>query len=113
MVAHGKNSGELYATKFSNEIGSNKSSIGIYEAAETYIGKHDLSLRIDGKDATNSNARERAIVIHKADYVVPNYKGTDRAGRSEGCFVVNPTDIDEVIENLKNGSYINAWVNKL
>lgn len=112
LVAHGKNSGELYATKFSNEIGSNKSSIGIYEAAETYIGKHDLSLRIDGKDPTNSNARERAIVIHKADYVVPNYKGTGRAGRSEGCFVVNPNDIDEVIKNLKNGSYINAWVNK-
>lgn len=113
LVAHGKNSGELYATEFSNEIGSNKSSIGIYKTAETYNGKHGVSLRMDGNDATNSNVRERAIVIHKADYVVPNYMGTGRAGRSEGCFAVHPTVIDEIIENLKNGSYINAWSNKI
>ncbi|MDX6188820.1 murein L,D-transpeptidase catalytic domain family protein [Flavobacterium sp. Fl-318] len=109
LVAHGKNSGESYARNFSNVIGSNQSSLGIYKTAETYNGEHGLSLRLDGQEAVNSNVRARAIVIHKADYVVPNYKGTSRAGRSEGCLAVNPADIDEVIANLKNGSYIIAW----
>jgi len=109
LVAHGHNSGEAFATKFSNVIGSNCSSLGIYKTLGTYNGKHGESLKIEGLDETNSNAEVRDVVIHSADYVVPNYSGTGRAGRSEGCFAVNPNDIEEVIEDLKNGSYLNAW----
>ncbi|XZF16114.1 murein L,D-transpeptidase catalytic domain family protein [Chitinophagaceae bacterium MMS25-I14] len=109
LVAHGKKSGLAFATKFSNEIGSNCSSLGIYKTLQTYTGKHGESLRIAGLDKTNSNVLTRAVVIHKADYVVPNYEGTGRAGRSDGCFAVNPSDKDEVIQHLRDGSYINAW----
>lgn len=109
LVAHGNKSGEEFATNFSNEIGSNCSSLGIYRTLDTYTGKHGESLNIEGLDETNSNAHDRDVVIHQADYVVPNYKGTGRAGRSEGCLAVNPGNIDEVIQNLKGGSYINAW----
>jgi hypothetical protein len=109
LVAHGKKSGLELATVFSNTVGSNCSSLGVYKTAETYIGKHGKSLRINGLDETNSNARPRKVVVHSADYVVPNYKGTGRAGRSDGCFAVNPSVIAEVIANLKGGSYINAW----
>lgn len=109
LVAHGKNSGEKYATVFSNVNGSNCSSLGVYKTATTYIGQHDLSLYLDGLDESNSYVRKRLIVIHKADYVVPNYKGTGRAGRSEGCFAVHPDYIDEVIISLKGGSYLLAW----
>jgi hypothetical protein len=109
LVAHGKGSGFDIATKFSNVPGSNCSSLGIYKTLETYIGKHGESLRIEGLDETNSNAKERAIVIHSADYVVPNYEGTGRAGRSDGCFAVNSENIDEVIQCLEGGSYLNAW----
>lgn len=109
LVAHGKKSGVELATVFSNVLGSNCSSLGVYKTAETYIGKHGRSLRIDGLDNTNSNARSRKVVVHSADYVVPDFKGTGRAGRSDGCFAVNPSVITEVIENLKGGSYINAW----
>jgi L,D-transpeptidase catalytic domain len=109
LVAHGKNSGEKFANHFSNENGSNCSSLGIYNTDEEYPGKHGRSLRIDGLEATNSNARERTVVIHKADYVVPNYNGTGRAGRSEGCFAVNPAVITEVIDQLTGGSYLIAW----
>lgn len=45
------------------------SSLGIYRCAETYEGKHGYSMRLDGLEPTNSLARERAIVIHSADYV--------------------------------------------
>ena len=108
LVAHGHNSGLEFATNFSNEIGSNCSSLGIYKTTEIYIGKHGKSLKIKGLDETNSNAEERDIVIHRADYVVPDYGGTGRAGRSDGCFAVNPNDIDEVIQSLQ-GSYLHAW----
>lgn len=109
LVAHGHNSGAEFATNFSNEIGSNCSSLGMYKTLETYVGKHGESLRIEGLDETNSNAEVRAVVIHSADYVVPNYSGAGRAGRSDGCFAVNPNDIAEVIQSLKDGAYINAW----
>jgi L,D-transpeptidase catalytic domain len=109
LVAHGHNSGLEFATIFSNDISSNCSSLGIFKTLETYIGKHGESLRIEGLDETNSNAEVRDIVIHSADYVVQNYSDTGRAGRSEGCFAVNPNDIDEVIQSLKDSSYLNAW----
>jgi hypothetical protein len=109
LVAHGKRSGNEFAITFSNKIDSNCSSLGIYRTLGTYQGKHGESLKIEGLDETNSNAEVRDIVIHSADYVVPDYEGSRRAGRSEGCFAVNPGDIDEVIQSLKDGSYLNAW----
>ena len=109
LVAHGKNSGDKYADKFSNEVGSNKSSLGIYKTLDVYDGAHGRSLHLDGLEASNSNVKARFIVIHKADYVVPNYENTGRAGRSEGCLAINPLNIDEVINCLQGGSYILAW----
>lgn len=109
LVAHGKKSGEKFATHFSNENGSNCSSLGIYKTAEEYHGNHGRSLRIDGLESANSNARDRDVVIHAAEYVVPNYEGTGRAGRSEGCFAVNSAMITEVLDQLTGGSYLIAW----
>ena len=69
-VAHGRNSGNNYAKKFSNTPSSNASSIGFYVTGRTYTGKHGLSLYLDGKDkGFNDNARARSIVMHGADYV--------------------------------------------
>lgn len=109
LVAHGSGSGLGFATKFSNEIGSFCSSLGAYKTLSTYTGAHGNSLQIKGLEPTNSNALVRTIVIHSATYVVPDYQGTGRSGRSEGCFAVNPKDIDEVIRCLKDGSYLMAW----
>lgn len=109
IVTHGKNSGELYASSFSNEIDSYKSSLGIFKAGAEYEGKHGRSLFLDGLDPTNDNAYKRAIVIHKADYATGNYRGEGGAGRSWGCFAVHPSVINEVVDCLIDGSYINAW----
>jgi peptidoglycan hydrolase-like protein with peptidoglycan-binding domain len=103
-VSHGKKSGDLYAINFSNSIGSNQSSLGIYKTDKTYIGKNGRSLYLDGLQDSNNNAKRRYIVLHQADYV-----GDNEAGHSEGCFVVNPKYAKEVIDNLKEGSYILAW----
>jgi hypothetical protein len=68
LVAHGRNSGEEFAKNFSNQLESHMSSFGFYVTGSTYIGKHGLSLFLDGMDdGYNSNARTRSVVMHSAD----------------------------------------------
>ncbi|MFS4460473.1 murein L,D-transpeptidase catalytic domain family protein [Bdellovibrio sp. HCB2-146] len=110
-VAHGKGSDpdhDGYAQKFSNSSGSNASSLGYYRAAETYTGKHGLSLRLDGLSSTNSKARSRAVVIHGADYVK---EASVIQGRSWGCPAVTMSYRTKVINALKGGSLIYAFAN--
>lgn len=106
LVAHGKNSGEDYANQFSNTNESNKSSLGFYATGEVYQGKHGLSLKLDGLEkGINDNARERAIVIHGADYVSDNFlKNHNRLGKSHGCPAVPMQLSKKIIEIIKNKS---------
>jgi len=107
IVAHGRNSGGEYAKLFSNKVGSYKSSIGFYRTAETYRGKHGLSLRLDGLENSNSNARKRAIVIHAADYVSEHFiRNNGRLGRSLGCPSLPEKDYDKIIGKIKDGSLL-------
>ena len=111
FVAHGKASGNNFAETFSNRNGSNQSSLGLFVAAETYHGIHGYSLRLDGLEpGINDNARERAIVIHSADYVDPALVMLQgRIGRSLGCPAVRPEVGRMVVDNLKGGQYVFAW----
>src|SRR5690606_32377589 len=69
VVSHGRNSGKDFANDFSNARESYKSSLGFYTTAETYMGKHGLSLRLDGLEAgINSKGTERDIGIQTTDY---------------------------------------------
>jgi hypothetical protein len=107
IVAHGRNSGGEFAKYFSNIMGSYQSSIGFYKTAETYHGKHGLSLRLDGLEQCNNNARKRAIVIHSADYVSKNFIDRNgRLGRSFGCPALPKKDFSKIIEKIKNGSVL-------
>ncbi|MBU1369070.1 MAG: murein L,D-transpeptidase catalytic domain family protein [Bacteroidetes bacterium] len=106
LVSHGRNSGDLMAEKFSNNPGSYTSSPGFYTTGESYFGKHGLSLRLDGiEKGINDKARERAIVIHGADYVSPDFvKKYGRLGRSLGCPAIPEKLSKEIIETIKDGS---------
>lgn len=107
IVAHGRNSGGEYAKYFSNKVGSFKSSIGFYRTGETYHGKHGLSLRLDGLEYSNNNARKRAIVIHAADYVSSVFiQKNGRLGRSLGCPSLPQKDYDQVVHKIKDGSLL-------
>lgn len=107
LVAHGKNSDPTfsgYATQFSNTPDSKMSSLGFYLTAETYDGEHGYSLRLDGLSSTNSNARDRAIVLHAADYVTPG----EKIGRSFGCPAVETRYHQQIIDEVKEGALIFA-----
>ena len=106
VVSHGKNSGENYATSFSNEYGSYKSSLGFYLTVSTYQGKNGYSLILDGLEkGINDRARERAIVMHGAAYANPSVvsKG-GRLGRSFGCPAVPQALSRPIIDTIKGGS---------
>lgn len=111
FVAHGRLSGENFATRFSNTLGSYQSSLGLFRTAESYSGKHGYSLRMDGLEpGVNDRARERAIVIHAAAYVDPRLaQSQGRIGRSLGCPAVRPEVARMVVDQLKGGQFIFAW----
>jgi hypothetical protein len=106
LVAHGRNTGDNVAGKFSNIPNSNMSSLGFYLTGETYTGKHGLSLYLDGMDSEfNNNARSRAIVIHGADYVSEDFiKTYGRLGRSFGCPALSTGSYKTIIETISDGS---------
>jgi len=105
LVAHGRNSGIVYAKHFSNTKNSYQTSLGFYKTAETYTGKHGFSLRLDGLEFSNNKARERAIVIHKADYASADFiKKNGRLGRSYGCPSLPKKDYKTIVDKIKNGS---------
>ena len=105
-VAHGKNSGGLMANSFSNKPSSNKSSLGFYKTLGTYMGKHGYSLKLEGLErGINDNAYQRAIVMHGADYVNPNYiPKLGYIGRSQGCPAVSSREATPIINVIKDGS---------
>jgi hypothetical protein len=112
-VAHGKNSGENIADSFSNDSKSLKSCLGFFLTAETYTGKHGYSLKLDGLEpGINDNARQRAIVIHGADYVSASFaQQHGRLGRSWGCPAL-PTDRSkEIIDKISQGSCLFIYGN--
>ncbi|WP_161891183.1 murein L,D-transpeptidase catalytic domain family protein [Pontibacter russatus] len=104
LVAHGRNTGEDKALKFSNRPNSYMSSLGFYLTDATYFGKHGLSLRLSGVDGKyNSNAMARAIVMHGADYATAAFvKQYGRLGRSLGCPAVPEEMSKEIIMAIKD-----------
>jgi hypothetical protein len=112
-VAHGMGSpagsgGDMEnALSFSNRCGTRKSSLGLFRTAETYLGKHGYSLRLDGLEpGINDAARERTIVVHPADYVTRDRAAQHMVGRSWGCPAVRPKISRQLIDDIKDGSLV-------
>lgn len=112
-VAHGKNSGLDKTLYFSNAPESNKTSVGFYTTLGTYSGTHGYSLKLEGQEiGYNSNALERDIVVHSAEYVDESVvKSQGYAGRSLGCPALSPAIYKQVIEKIKNRSCLFIYGN--
>lgn len=107
FVAHGRNSGVDMAKSFSNNLNSNKSSLGFYVTKSTYRGKHGLSLKISGlEEGFNNNAEARGVVVHGASYVNSGRVKSEYMGRSQGCPALPENEYAKVIDIIKDGSVL-------
>lgn len=107
-VAHGKGSGLDYATHFSNQPGSDASSLGVYLTGQTYNGEHGYSLRLHGLSPHfNGAAYRRDIVVHSAWYVSRAFaREHGRMGRSWGCFALSRRVESAVVKLIRNGTVL-------
>jgi hypothetical protein len=111
LVAHGKESGENLATRFSNEPDSHQSSLGLFLTEDTYVGRNGYSLRLRGLDrGFNDRAYERAIVMHGAPYVNDDVaRANGRLGRSWGCPALREGVARAVIDRVKGTGLVFAY----
>ncbi len=112
LVAHGRGSDpehDGWLKSFSNIVGSDATSRGGYLVGDGYAGKYGTSLRLQGLDPDNSNAYDRAIVMHPAWYAAPDMLVKwGKLGRSEGCFAMDPDHFAEALATLAGGRLLFA-----
>lgn len=117
-VSHGRNSGNEFATSFSNYDNSNKSSLGFMVTGDTYTGKAGFCMRFNGMEpGINDRVKSRGIVLHGSRFVNETIM-TDRGtiGKSLGCPAVPYGLHFKIIDAIKGGScfFINhpdEWYN--
>ena len=111
-VAHGTGSDpehDGWLKTFSNVEGSLATSRGAYITWEWYVGRYGTSVRLGGLDPDNSNALQRLIVMHAADYARPEHvERWGRLGRSNGCFALSPEDFMVALTQLSGGRLLFA-----
>lgn len=109
LVSHGEGSQDpndiTLTGNMSNLEGSHASSVGLVLTAETYNGSNGYSLRLDGLEVGfNHNDRDRAIVVHGADYATQSFVDDyGYLGRSWGCPAVDPVVTGQLIDTLAGG----------
>ncbi|MCW1962343.1 murein L,D-transpeptidase catalytic domain family protein [Chryseobacterium viscerum] len=96
VVSHGSGSviPRSDALKFSNVEGSYQSSLGKYAIGESYVGKFGKAYRLKGLDSTNSNAMQRAIVLHSYG-CIPDVESQTPVCLSLGCPMLSVNALKE------------------
>ncbi len=113
LVAHGSGSeteveGKL---KFSNVNNSLCTSLGKYSIGHSYIGSFGKAYKLFGLDATNSNAFDRNVVLHKYSSV-PYEEQVDPICNSFGCPMVNEkfyNRMEKIVDNSKKKIILNIY----
>jgi len=112
LVTHG-DCKERYLSdvRYSNQPGSQCSSVGKYKVGVQYKGIFGKSYRLHGLDSTNNNALKRAVVIHSHDCIPEKEIYPNQICNSQGCATVAPaflTTISSYIDQSKKP--ILLWV---
>ena len=99
----------IFCRKFSNEIGSNYSSLGRYRVGRLRPMSHPIlwffndGYEVHGLDSTNSNAYERAILIHNGNACFETYP-LPCIPASQGCFTVSTAMMRKIAEIKKSSN---------
>jgi hypothetical protein len=108
-VAHGQNTGELFARHFSNRQDSHQTSLGLFKVgAAIKSPKHGPALLLHGLEkGVNDQALAREIIIHGAPYASEKFIAANgRLGRSWGCPAVPREAMPRIIETLADGGLL-------
>ena len=97
-VAHARNSGEIYAKDYGNEMNTKKSSPGAYQTKGTYFGGFGYSMKLKGLESVNNNAERRYIIFHSSRLMKTKY--------SWGCFATPEETNKKIIDMVKNGCLV-------
>lgn len=99
-----------FAQQFSNTQDSHMSSLGAYATGGASWGaQHGPNVLLDGLEPTNNKARDRAIIVHSADYAEPNFLQREgKLGRSYGCFACSHTDLTALRTRMGHGRLLFA-----
>ena len=113
-TSHGRGSDPThtgFATSFGNDPDSYMSSVGAYATAGASHGaQQGPNVLLDGLEYSNNLARDRAIIIHGADYADPDFLAREgKLGRSYGCFSVGHADLPALRERMGEGRLLFAW----
>lgn len=105
-VTHGRNSGDEFATSFSNAQNSNKSCLGFLISGGTYKGKAGLSMKFEGMEpGINDHVKSRAIVLHGSRFVSASvFANGNTISKSLGCPAVPYGIHSQIIDVIKGGS---------
>lgn len=111
LVAHGRGTGDNYATRFSNVNNSHQTSLGLFLTGGTYQGGNGYSMKLKGLDkGFNDMAEARYIVMHGAWYVSEQQaRAQGRLGRSWGCPALSQKMAPKVIDTIKGGSFVFSY----
>ena len=91
LVAHGScDQYYLKAARFSNDRGGGCTSIGIYKVDYKYYGQYGKSYKLKGLQTSNSNAFNRAVVLHSYRCVPDEESYPNTICNSLGCPMVSP-----------------------
>ena len=112
LVTHGAGSDpehDGWLNWFSNVPESWCTSKGAYMTFGWYTGQFGTSIRLEGLDATNNNALDRAIVMHRAGYAEKDHLAKwGRLGRSNGCFAFGEADFKLALLHMAGGRLLYA-----
>lgn len=107
LVSHGSGSYKPNCQDvltFSNSPNSNATSLGKYKIGVSYYGTYGLSYKLFGLDSTNSNAYERAVVLHSDSYVPDKETYPRHIYESAGCPIVSPSVLGLLGKYIKNAA---------
>ena len=98
----------------SNEIDSHCSSTGKFVILDRGVSQWGIKVNyiLQGKDKTNSNARNRAIVLHSWEAISANEVYPEGTPEGWGCPAVSNENMKEIDELLKQNKKVLMWIIK-